>query len=686
MNTFRKLFIILLFLGTKGIYAMQPITLDEVVNIFPRTVADIKELAHAVVLQARQELDTLLAIQPEERTYANTIKVLDILQGRSPLMVLFITLEVLEFVHPDQAIRQAAHDEFLKLQNFLVDHVSNSLELYQAIIAYTENRGRQETISSEERYFLGCLLEDFQRNGLHLGSAERMQIRELKKELAKLELDFQANISKENRTISLEKSDLEGLDKDFIESLKRTDDGRYLLGIDYPTYFAVMENCLVEETRKQMMRLFDNRAWPVNEELLRQIIKKRDMLAKIVGYPHYAAYDLSDQMVETVERAGRFISELSAKAAVKDAQEMEAVKVQLPRSVHLVGDKFKPWDLMYVKNQYKKTKFNIDEEKIAQYFPMEKTVDGLLGIYEQFFSLRFERHTAKNSWHDDVEIISVYSKEPQALLGYLFLDLYPRPNKYSHACHVTIIPSCYVHGSPNVALSVVITNFPKSTDQKPSLLKRSDVRTFFHEFGHALHAILGRTYIASFAGTHVKRDFVEMPSQMLEEWLTDKDILKKVSGHYQTGEPLPDELIDRIIAMKNFSAGDFLQRQLALSQFSLDLFKEGQEKVPQVYLREVYEQFKPHILFDPDNHMYASFGHLTGYGAKYYGYMWSKVFALDLFEAIKKEGLLNPVVGKKYVQEVIGKGGSEDPNVLLKNFLGREPNQEAFLRDLGLLV
>ena len=282
--------------------------------------------------------------------------------------------------------------------------------------------------------------------------------------------------------------------------------------------------------------------------------------------------------------------------------------------------------------------------------------------------------------------MKVYNKNHSQLFGYLFLDLYPRPDKYSHAAHGTIVPG--VRGedgsrlTPNV--SVVMANFPKSTKTKPSLLRRDDLQTFFHEFGHALHAMLGATHIASFAGTSVKDDFVEMPSQMLEEWLWNKDILKQISSHYQTGDSLPDELLKRIIALKRYDSGYFVTRQSFLSLVSLDYFAAGEDKDPSEIWKQLYEQINKKIAFESGSHSYASFGHLTSYGPKYYGYLWSKVFALDMFDTIKKHGLLNPEIGQKYVREVLNKGGSQDPNELLRTFLGREPTSDAFFEELGL--
>jgi thimet oligopeptidase len=242
------------------------------------------------------------------------------------------------------------------------------------------------------------------------------------------------------------------------------------------------------------------------------------------------------------------------------------------------------------------------------------------------------------------------------------------------------------NGDPTIAVSIVMANFPKSTATKPALLKFNDVNTFFHEFGHALHAFLGRTQMASFAGTSVKIDFVEMPSQILEEWLADKKILKMVGRHYQMGKTLPDDLIESLLKTKTYDSGLWTKRQLVFAKLSLSLFDNGENIEIEKFMKNTYEQIINYILFDPRNHDYASFGHLMGYGARYYGYLWSKVFALDLFNEIKKKGLLNAEIGRRYRDTIIGKGGSKDPNELLFDFLGREPNDQAFLKDMGLMI
>lgn len=660
-------------------------TSSEIAKLFPSTASEIESRTVSALQEAQHAIGVIISVPDAQRTYKNTVKALDEVCALSNLAVDACAIQVLEMVSPDKAIRDVAHAQVVKIQEFLVDHITNNVALFHALKAYAQGNAIKESLTPEEKYYLDKLMDDFRHSGLDLPDDQLQEVKKIKKELAALEMQFDRNIAQDNRTMRVSKDALKGLEQSFIDHLKKADDGTYILGVDYPTYFTVIENCSIEKTRKELMQMFDNRAYPANDALLKNIIAKRDQLAKKIGFASYADLDLSDQMVQTPARARNFIDDLLVKAQRKEQQEFDQLVAQLPEEIQLTADRtLNPWDIAYAKNQYKKKYFDVDEQKIAEYFPMEKTVAGLLDIYQKFFSVRFKAVSVSGLWHEDVTMIEVHDVANDDLLGYFLLDLYPRDNKYNHACQVTIVPATYLNDKVVPALALVIANFPKSTATKPSLLKRNDVSTFFHEFGHALHTLFGRTQIASLSGTSVKRDFVEMPSQMLEEWLSDADMLKKVSSHYITGQSIPDDLIKRILALKNFSSGGFVARQLMLSLLSLDIFSDGENKDVHALYKKLSERCKKYIAYNPEDHMYVSFGHLTGYGAKYYGYMWSKVFALDLFYEIKKHGLLNPAIGKKYEMEVLGKGGSEDPNILLKKFLGREPNQEAFLKDLGL--
>lgn len=654
--------------------------------LYPRSVNEIEKYAILYMDKTKKMIYQIIDISDDSRTFANTAEALDKVTGLSNLSIFHGMLSAVEAVNPDEKMRNAAHEVSLKIQAFWIDNVSNNKLLYQAFKAYAQGNAKNEQLSLEEHYFIDETMKDFKRAGLELPDDQLAQVGMLNKKLAGLALKFSRNIAEDKSTIQVTRDGLKGLEEDFIQSLKRTNDDYYIISVDYPTYFKIMENCAVEETRKRLRKAFANRAYPENEKLLKEIIAIRHKLAEILKFKSYADLDLDSQMVKTLERAEQFILDLIAKSNKKVDQELDQLIKKLPESVTLTSDgKIKISDICFLQSWYKKKFFAIDEYKIAEYFPTEKTVAGLLDIYSKFFSISFKEVPVSGAWHEDVKLVEVYNSDYSQLLGYLFLDLYPRLNKYSHAAYWGLVPAVRCNGKRIPSVGMVVANFPKSTTTKPSLLKRSDVRTFFHEFGHALHCVLGCTKLASQAGTNVKRDFVEMPSQMLEEWLDDRDILKRISSHYKTGESLPDALIDKILALKTFDSGFFVQRQCVLSLIALNYFKEGAQKDPYTIMRALYEQHMPRFAFDPESHFYASFNHLTGYAAKYYGYLWSKVFALDLFYEILKYGLLNPEIGQQYKKYVIGRGGSADPSKLLKDFLGREPNMNAFLDNLGLI-
>ncbi len=659
--------------------------IGDLVRLFPTTVRQIEQQTKAYIRSAKKRIKEIKEVPDDERTFLNTAKALDNVSSLSDLAIFAHATHLVELLSPDKALRDAAHEAMLKINAALIDMFGDK-KLYEGFKAYVQGNAQKEDLTAEQRYYLEQTLKAFQRSGLELPDEAFQQVKELKKELSALALAFERNIATDNRTITVTREALAGVPDDFIDALKTTDAGDYILGVDYPTYFTVIQQATNSDTRKKLYHAFNNRGYPENEEALKNIIAKRDQLAHMLGFASYAHLDLDDQMVQNPERAVAFLDNLIKRADVKEAQEFKELTADLPEGIMLTQDgKMHPWDYGFAKDQHKKKQYDIDEEKISEYFPVEETIAGLLSIYESFLSLRFQEVPIHGLWSNDLRLLKVFDSKTDQQLGFILLDLYPRANKYSHAAHSTVIPATFdKHGKPNTEVSVIMANFPKARGDKPPLFKRDDVQTFFHEFGHAMHALLGRTHMASFSGTSVKTDFVEMPSQMLEEWMWDKEILKMVSGHYQTGESLPDELIDRLLSAKHISTGSFVQRQDMLSMIALNYFLEGQDKDVNQINKELQQEMIKHVAFAPDTHFYASFGHLSGYGAKYYGYLWSRVFGLDLFHEIRKHGLLNPEIGQKYIKEVIGRGGSADPNELLRNFLGREPNDEAFFKDMGL--
>ncbi len=659
-------------------------TVGDVMALFPGNPQGIESRTKKLIRDITSELDTITSISAEQRTFDNTARAFD--QAHVALRELTSALQTLEMASPDADLRSAAHDALIKLQDFEVDYVSQNKALYRAFKEYAAHGMTQESLSDQERYFIHDILKDFKRDGLNLPDALQEEVKKVKKAIAALELDFETNIATDNHTVTVSHDELAGLSEDFITSLKRTDDGFYVLGVDYPTYHQVLDHCSVESTREKLWTAFVNRAYPVNTPLLTKLIAERDKLAHLLGYSSYAEFDISNEMAKSPKNVEQFLDNLRMRAIPKVEQELNDLANNLPAQVSLTpSGKFKPWDMAYAAAAYKEQNFSLDERHVAEYFPLDHILQELLAIYEQFFSVKFSQLTSPDFWHHDVKLLSAHDAHGQ-LLGYLLLDLFPRPNKYTHACQIGIVPAIRaVRGQPYFpAVAVVLANFAAPTHNRPSLLPRGDVSTLFHEFGHALHTLFGATDIGSLSGTHVKRDFVELPSQMLEEWLWDPHILKQISSHYQTHEPLPDEMINKILKTKHFGTGNFVERQIALATIALDYYKEGADKEIYALAHDIVARIRPHLLVAPNDHFVASFGHLTGYGAKYYGYLWSRVYAVDLFDYIKQFGLLNPEIGKRYREAILSRGGAEDPYKLLEDFLGREPRSDAFFKDLGL--
>ncbi len=656
-------------------------------NLFPKTAQQVHEYATYAIGRAQRELDAMISLDATKRAFDNTAKAYDMITGKFNTIV--GALSVLENVSPEEDIRNASHEEIIRLVNFAIDTFT-SKSIYMAFKVYVDKNAKKEKLNEEQRYFLDESMRDFKRIGLDLPDERYQEVQALRKEIEKMALAFEENINHDKSALSVKKADLAGCDEYFIKNLECDANDNYILHSDYPTYKEVSEQCTIESTRKQFYRVFSNRAYPQNVQLLEDIIAKKDELAHKLGFDSYAALDIDDQMAKTPDRAQRFINELTAIASHKMDLELAELKKELPQGVALDEQgRFKPWDLAFIKNCYKKKHFKLNENEVAQYFPVDKTVQGIFDIYQHFLGLEFILKKPSWAWHEDVRVIEVKERDTKMLRGYIFIDLYPRPNKYSHAAHFGVShafkiynPDGSVEKSPLVAM--VVANFPRATADRPALLKHGDVETFFHEFGHAMHDVLGVTELQSFAGTAVKRDFVEVPSQMFEEWVFDKQLLKGLSCHYQTGKPLPDLLVDALVSLKRFDSGYFIVRQCMFSSIALDIYKSGASKDTSAIVQRCAQAASPQVYFDPETHMQAAFGHLTGYGAKYYGYMWAKVYALDLFYTIKERGLDKPETGKVFVEKILAKGGSVDPNILLKDYLGREPGQDALLNDLGL--
>jgi len=661
---------------------------DDVAKLFPKSAKDVQTRLDFAMETAKADLKKLLELPDSDRTFKNTVLACDEAERRFDTVA--TALYVTKMVSPDKALRDVCHEAVLKAQAFVVDSFL-MVDLYKAFKAYADGNAKKENLSETRSYCLNEIIKGLEHAGLHLPSGKLAKVKKLQKEISELAIGFGRNIDEDPRTVTKTLDELAGTSQSFIDSLEKDASGAYIIRPDTPSYSEIRRHCSVSDTRRDLLRAISNKGYPANKEILEKMISKRDELAKLIGFSSYADFDLDRQMAKSVNTAEGFIKELIDNVRPKENQEYKRLTDYLKENpdvfpdIKLQNNKINLWDLYYLQETYKKKNYNIDDREIAEYFPMEQTISGVFDIYEKFLNLDFNIIKPSGFWHEDVLLIEVRKKNSKLVECYLLIDLHPRKGKYSHACHICLSPSITPRdGEHRPYVGVVIANFPKSTKDKPSLLKHSDVTTFFHEFGHAVHGFLGRTELAGAAGTSTKHDFVEVPSQMFEEWMWNKEILKKTARHYKTNEPISDSLIDKMVDLKKFDRGYFIQRQCYYSLLSLDYYKEGTNKDLEKINKSIWETVMSNVAYDINLHNYASFGHLTGYAAKYYCYMWSLFIALDFFKNICKPGLLDWNQGKQVYDKVLSKGGSVDPMILSKDLLGREPNQEAFLEDIGV--
>lgn len=656
-------------------------------KIFPKTVSQIKKQDQVIFAKIDQLLAQILTVPAHERNFENTMQPLDDIKLHVGSWVAI--LGVLSYLSPDDRLRAQAQLSSIDISNYITEKISLNKQLYLALSNYIEPilmPAQKSDLTQEQLYFLKETLAEFKRSGLSLPDSQLVQVKLLMQDLNELEQQYLNNLAQDQSNLVVSKSDLVGVQQDFVANLKSDGQGNLILNCDDNSYLKTMSSCENSKIREKLYRAYTNRAHPQNELILKAMIAKRDQLAHLLGFTSYAHLDLDNQMVVSPKNAQTFLLDLLPLVQAKAACEINELKKDLPASVVLQNGKIRPCDVIFLKDYYKRKYLNLDDQLISQYFEQSHTIGQLLKIYEQFLDIKFIEQSSSDLWAPtaDLKVLAVYQAKNNQLIGYLVLDLFPRANKLPHAgAQISVLPA--ILGSNCAAVSVILTNFNRPQNHQPALMSYQQVRTFFHEFGHAMHAMLGATQLASQSGINVKMDFVEMPSQMLECWLAEPDILAQISRHYQTGLPLSQDLITKIVQAQNFDTGDQILRQINLSLLALELYADGQTKDFDSLRAKLADQIYDYMIYDPQNKQLSSFMHVAtaAYGPKYYGYLWSRVFASDIFGHIKELGLSDSATGCKYITQVIGKGGSYDPNLLLQGFLGRKPSQDAFKKELG---
>lgn len=631
------------------------------------TPADFRQTCEDSLAKAR-ELFEKLERSPNASSVGSILK---------PVNDLFVKLDLgankaslYAVVHPNEEIRTTAEEceqDFSKLAT----DISVSRPLYEAL--------SQLDVSNEDdltRRWTEKLLRDFRRAGVDKDEQTRARIVALQEELVELGQTFDRNIREDVRTLVLDSVDeLDGLPDDYIEAHQPGDDRKIRLTTDYPDYIPFARYAHNDARRKEFAIMFRDRGYPANEAVLDDILTKRFELAQLLGYDNYADYITEDKMVKSADNAQAFIEKIVTAALPRSDQDYDVLLERLQK-IDPDATSVGAWQSSYVSDIVRRENFELDSKALREYFAYDRVRDGIFDLVASLFEVTI-RTWDTPVWHESVEAYELV--ENGEVIGRFFLDMHPRDGKFKHAAEFSIMTG--VEGF-HLPLSALVCNFPGG-DGTEGLMEHGQVETFLHEFGHLIHDMFaGSQKWIGVSGISTEWDFVEAPSQMLEEWIWDKETLQRFAVN-EEGQIIPDELVEKMNAARDFGRGIGALQQMFYASISLNYYNRDPatfELLPM--LKELQERYSPYEFLE-GTHMFANFGHLFGYSAIYYTYMWSQVIALDMFSRFEEEGIRNTDTAKSYRKKVLGPGGSRDAADLVEDFLGRPYGFEAFANRLN---
>ncbi|MGP1991093.1 M3 family metallopeptidase [Zobellia laminariae] len=640
---------------------------------------------------ARAEIDQITADKAEP-SFENTIEALEFTgQQLDRISSVFFNLNSAE---TNEEIQKIAQEISPLLSEFSNDITLNEALFKRIKTVYDQKDSLDLTI--EQHTLLDKKYKSFSRNGANLNDDKKKRLREIDSELSKLKLNFGENILAETNKYEkhlTNENDLDGLPEGEKEAAaqmaKSKEKEGWVITLDYPSYIPFMKYAKNRELRKELSLAFGSKAFHGdeldNQENVLKIANLRFERANLLGYKTHAHFVLEERMAETPEKVHKFLNELLEKAKPAAGKEFSQLEDFAKELDHI--DRLEKWDGSYYSEKLKQKLFNLDDEKLKPYFKLENVISGVFKIAEKLFDLRFEEVTDIDKYNEEVKTYKVYDTSNN-FISVFYADFHPRKGKRGGAW-MTSYKSQYQRNGENVRPHISnVCNFTRSTPSKPSLLTFNEVTTLFHEFGHGLHGMLANTTYPSLSGTSVFWDFVELPSQVMENWCYEKEALELFATHYETGEVIPMELVQKIKESATFQEGMQTLRQLSFGLLDMSWHGIDPTGITNVKQHET-EAFKGTNLYPetPETCMSTAFAHIFqgGYSSGYYSYKWAEVLDADAFAYFKEKGIFNKEVATKFKDNVLSKGGTENPMVLYKRFRGAEPKVEALLERAGLL-
>ena len=659
---------------------------------FTRIRLEDYEEAFMEGIRRDDEATDKLVNDPAEPTFENTIARVDTDKGEhyydllSRVSNVFSCMMSAETCDELEALAQ-------KMSPILTKHANDitlNKRLFERIKFVHDHPNRE--LTAEEQMLLDTSYDGFVRSGALLDEAGKEKLRKLTEEASMLTLQFSQNLLKENKAYTLhitDKAQLDGLPETAIaaaaQNAKEKEQEGWVFTLDYPSYSPFMTYSTQRELRKEMYMARNTECIHDNDsnnlEICKRLVNLRRELAQLLGFDTYADYVLKHRMATNIDNVYQLLNDLIAAykpTAVKEVAEIEALAKKLE------GDDFdiKPWDFSYYSHKLQMEKFNLDAEMLRPYFQLDKVIDGVFGLANKLYGITFKENKDIPVYHPDVKAYEVFDKDG-SYLAVFYADFFPRKGKQGGAWMTEFQGQWIDHKGNNVRPHVsVVMNFTKPTEEKPALLTLGEVETFLHEFGHSLHGMFANTRFESLSGTNVWWDFVELPSQFMENYAVEKDFLRTFAFHFQTGEPLPDELIERIVKSRNFMAAYACLRQVSFGLLDMAYYTKKDEFTDDIipFEKKAWEKaiVMPQL---PNTCMTVQFSHIMagGYAAGYYSYKWAEVLDADAFSVFKKNGIFDQATAQSFRDNILSKGGTEHPMTLYKRFRGQEPTIDALL-------
>jgi len=580
---------------------------------------------------------------------------------------------LIEQVHPDVAFRDRA-TEMVRKASAAQTALSLNHDVYQALSSVDVSKADPAT-----RYYVERQLLEFRLAGVDKDSATRDKLKKLNDELTQELVAFDRNISDDQKKVEVtDPKQLEGLPQDYIDRHKPGPDGKIYITTNYPDILPAMTFSKSDDLRRRLFLTFDTRAFPKNKEVLENMMKTRYEIATTLGYRSWADYSAADKMIRRGTNIADFIQKVDNAARPFGEREYSMLMAE-QRKEQPNASAIDDYNVSHLNELVRRSQFDFDSQSVRPYLPFKEVRQGVLDTAATLFHVTFRQEPNVPSWDPTVETWDVL--ESGKMIGRFYLDMHPRPGKYSHAEMVPVLDGVRGKQLPE---AILVCNFPNPTAEDPGLMDFDDLDTFFHEFGHLMHHILGgQQEWAGISGITTEGDFVEAPSQMLEEWMRSPQVLASFAKHYKTGQPIPAELVARMDRALAFGRGNWVMRQNSYTALSYDVYKSRPENVDLDATAIADEKRLTMFTPLPGTHFYASFGHLGGYSSAYYTYLWDKVIAEDFFRQFDQENLLAGPTPMRYRRTVLEPGGSKSANDLVRNFLGREQNMQAFQKWMG---